>query len=91
MGDEVEEPGNVLLKEDQVIRGVMLLKDLPNPSEKGQNVRKGGQLREDNLKKAEYGRGDGLAEWGAGCLRVGHNWSCFAPVPRMFGKNVGGR
>ena len=34
MGDEVEEPGDVLLKEDKVVRGVILLKNLPDASEK---------------------------------------------------------
>ena len=81
MGYKVEEPGDVLLKEYEVVRGVMLLKNLPNLSEKGQDVRKGGQLREDDLEEAVNGRGYSLAEWGTGCLCVGHNWSCFAPVP----------
>ena len=35
MGDEVEEPGDVLLKEDKVVRGVILLKYPPNMTEKG--------------------------------------------------------
>ena len=34
MGDEVEEPGDVLLKEDQVVRRVILLKNLPDASKK---------------------------------------------------------
>ena len=35
VGDEVEEPGDVLLKEDEVVRGVVLLKYLPNMAKKG--------------------------------------------------------
>ena len=34
MGDEVEEPSDVLLKENKVVSGVVLLKNLPNVSEK---------------------------------------------------------
>ena len=34
MCDEVEEPGDVLLKENEVVRGVILLKDLPNVAKK---------------------------------------------------------
>ena len=34
MGDEVEEPGDVLLKENKVVSGIVLLKNLPNVSEK---------------------------------------------------------
>ena len=33
MCDEVEEPGDVLLKEDKVICGIILLKYLPDVSE----------------------------------------------------------
>ena len=81
VSDEVEESGDVLLKEYKVICGVMLLKNLPNLPEKWQDVRKRSQLREDNLEEAVDGRGDSLAEWGTGCLCIRHNRSRFAPVP----------
>ena len=81
VSDKVEESGDVLLKEYKVVCGVMLLKNLPNLSEKGQDVRKGSQLREDDLEEAVNGRGYSLAEWGTGCLCVRNNRSCFAPVP----------
>ena len=81
MSDKVEESSDVLLKEYQVICGVMLLKNLPNLPEKWQDVRKRSQLREDNLEEAVDGRGDSLAEWGTGRLCIRHNRSRFAPVP----------
>ena len=91
MCDEVEETSDVLLKEYEVVRGIVVLKYLPNMAKERQNVREGGQLRVHNLQKAIDGRNDCLAEWGASCLRVGHNWGCLAPVSRMFWKDVCGR
>ena len=74
MSDKVEESGDVLLKEYKVVCGVMLLKNLPNLSEKGQDVRKGSQLREDDLEEAVDGRGYSLASpvnvWGECKQRV---------------------
>ena len=38
--DEVEETGDVLLVEDEVVRGVIVLQNPPNTTKKWENIRK---------------------------------------------------